>query len=53
MAEFWTLVGETHITLPTGEQMRVRASGGLAWYPDDADNYEHRRTLKIQRFLMS
>nr|WP_173023451.1 MULTISPECIES: EAL domain-containing protein [unclassified Pseudoflavonifractor] len=50
VAEFWTLVGETHITLPTGEQMRVRASGGLAWYPDDADNYE--QLLRLADFAM-
>lgn len=27
-------------TLPDGSNIRVRASSGLAWYPDDADTYE-------------
>lgn len=26
--------------LPDGSNIRVRASSGLAWYPDDADTYE-------------
>lgn len=37
---FWALVGETYVGLPDGERIRVRASGGLAWYPIDAEDYE-------------
>lgn len=48
--EFWALVGETRISLPSGEQMRVRASGGLAWYPTDADSYEE--LLRLADFAM-
>lgn len=27
---------ESYITVPTGEQIRLRASAGIAWYPEDA-----------------
>lgn len=27
---------ESYITVPTGEKIRLRASAGIAWYPDDA-----------------
>lgn len=27
---------ESYIKVPTGENIRLRASGGIAWYPDDA-----------------
>lgn len=31
---------ETHIEVPGGEQVKLRASAGIAWYPDDADELE-------------
>lgn len=30
---------ETEITLPDHEKMKIRASGGIAWYPQDAESY--------------
>lgn len=31
---------DTVVFLPGQESVHVRASGGLAWYPDDSDSYE-------------
>jgi diguanylate cyclase (GGDEF)-like protein len=38
--ELWDIIRTTNITLPNGEVFRLRASGGIAWYPDDAVKYE-------------
>ena len=43
-------VGEASLVLSTGDRMRVRASGGLAWYPRDAGNYEE--LLRMADFAM-
>lgn len=31
---------ETHIVFPGRDSMHIRASAGLAWYPDDSQSYE-------------
>lgn len=33
-------LNSTKICLPDGEEIPVRASGGIAWYPDDGTTYE-------------
>lgn len=33
-------MGETTLSLPDREKFKIRASAGMAWYPDDADNLE-------------
>lgn len=30
----------TFLKMPNGESIRIRASGGIAWYPDDSRRYE-------------
>ncbi|WP_024467327.1 bifunctional diguanylate cyclase/phosphodiesterase [Treponema pedis] len=35
---FWKEIQEMTIVLPSGEETRLRVSGGIAWYPYDADN---------------
>lgn len=44
--EYYRMVEEVHeklakngIHLPTGEEIRLRASGGIAYYPEDAPDY--------------
>ncbi len=36
---FWERLGRATSSMPGGGQIRVRASGGMAWYGKDADNY--------------
>lgn len=33
-------LNETKLFLPDGKVMSIRASAGIAWYPDDADDYD-------------
>lgn len=40
VAEFWHRVERVRVTLPDGTQIPMGASGGLAWYPDDATEYK-------------
>ncbi|MEG0596510.1 MAG: EAL domain-containing protein, partial [Oscillospiraceae bacterium] len=42
---FWEATEESAIVLPGGDTIRVRASGGLAWYPENADTYEELMRL--------
>ena len=35
----WTQIGHTTFPL-AGKDFKIRVSGGLAWYPDDASTYE-------------
>lgn len=35
----WTQIGHTTFLL-AGKDFKIRVSGGLAWYPDDASSYE-------------
>lgn len=37
--DFWAVAGTLSATLTGGSEIRVRASGGLAWYPEDASDY--------------
>ncbi len=50
MANFWGQLGETTSPLPGGGVIRVRASGGLAWYGRDADQYTE--LLRMADFTM-
>lgn len=47
---FWQRLGETTSALPGGERIKVRASGGMAWYGRDADNYIE--LLRLADFAM-
>lgn len=40
----------TLLTMPDGNVFRIRASAGIAWYPDDSDNYEE--LIKYSDFAM-
>ena len=48
--EAWSELSETYIDMPDGVTLRVRASGGMAWYPDDSDNYSE--LLRLSDFAM-
>lgn len=50
VASFWSLTVQQEILLPSGDPLRVRASGGLAWFPDDADSYGE--LLRLADFAM-
>ncbi|MEG1878071.1 MAG: EAL domain-containing protein [Pseudoflavonifractor sp.] len=50
VSDFWALAGETYVELPDGGRIRVRASGGLAWYPQDAKTYTE--LLRLSDFAM-
>lgn len=39
-----------HLQVPGKEEIRIRASGGLSWYPDDATTYEE--LMKYTDFAM-
>lgn len=41
---------ESYCTLADGTHFRLRASGGVAWYPDDSDSYE--TLIKYADFAM-
>jgi len=47
---FWGQLGETTSALPRGGEIRVRASGGLAWYGRDTDSYAE--LLRMADFTM-
>lgn len=38
------------LEVPDGEQIRIRASAGISWYPDDSSNYEE--LIKYSDFAM-
>lgn len=40
VAGFWRAAGALSMPLPGGAEIKVRASGGLAWYPDNARTYD-------------
>lgn len=50
VAAYWEHLGETGISLPDGERMRVRASGGMAWYGKDASDYNE--LIRLADFAM-
>lgn len=39
ISSVWEDIASTSITLPGGDVFKIRASGGLTWYPDDSDNF--------------
>ena len=41
---------QTFLTMPNGTTLRLRASAGIAWYPDDSRNYEE--LIKYSDFAM-
>ena len=55
--DIWRIVNEvrerlhqSYCLLPDGTHFRVRASGGISWYPDDAKSYE--MLMKYADFAM-
>lgn len=50
VVSFWGQLGETTSALPRGGEIRVRASGGLAWYGRDTDCYAE--LLRMADFTM-
>lgn len=40
----------TFLNVPDGESIRIRASAGISWYPDDSKNYEE--LIKYSDFAM-
>ncbi|MGP1438231.1 MAG: EAL domain-containing protein [Treponema sp.] len=36
---FWNALEKEVFILPTGERIKIRVSAGLAWYPDDTNNF--------------
>ena len=64
IGEVWQVIQQSSLTLPDGTKCRVRTSGGVAWYPDDALDgeeliryadfamYQSKRTMKgnLQEF---
>lgn len=44
------MLNETLLTMPDGTTLRLRASAGMAWYPDDSRNYEE--LIKYSDFAM-
>ncbi|MEG2138818.1 MAG: GGDEF domain-containing phosphodiesterase, partial [Oscillospiraceae bacterium] len=47
---FWAATEKNTIILPGGDTIRVRASGGLAWYPEDANTYDE--LMRLADFAM-
>lgn len=47
---FWSRLGETTSALPGGEEIKVRASGGMAWFGKDAEDYFE--LLRLADFAM-
>lgn len=43
-------LNETELTMPDGDKLKIRASAGIAWYPDDSENYED--LIKYADFAM-
>lgn len=37
----WDVMERTYCTVTDGTRFKVRASGGVSWYPDDSDAYEY------------
>lgn len=50
LAGFWEQLGRATSSLPGGGQIRIRASGGLAWYGKDADSYAE--LMRLADFAM-
>lgn len=45
-----TSLNNTFLQVPDGESIRIRASAGIAWSPDDSENYEE--LIKYSDFAM-
>ena len=45
-----TSLYNTFLTVPDGETLRIRASAGIAWYPDDSKDYNE--LIKYSDFTM-
>ena len=48
--EFKETLGDSYCTLSDGSKYKVRASGGIAWYPDNSESYE--QLIKYADFSM-
>ena len=33
-------LGNTYLSFPDGQKLKLRASGGIAWYPEDGADYQ-------------
>lgn len=44
------MLHKTLLTMPDGTTLRIRASAGIAWYPDDSEKYEE--LIKYSDFAM-
>ncbi len=40
IASVWKTINQEYILLPNGEEYKLRASAGIAWYPDDSKDFE-------------
>lgn len=47
---FWDDLKNENITLPNGQLLKVRVSGGVAWYPDNANSFVE--LLRLSDFAM-
>lgn len=43
-------LNDSFLNVPDGEAIRIRASAGISWYPDDSKNYEE--LIKFSDFAM-
>lgn len=40
MEQLQTELGNTYLSFPDGQKLKLRASGGIAWYPEDGADYQ-------------
>ncbi len=40
LREMWNLITTSMLDVPGGQKVRVRVSGGIAWYPEDSRSFE-------------
>ncbi len=40
ISKIWKTINQEYILLPNGEEYKLRASAGIAWYPDDSEDFE-------------
>lgn len=46
----WSKMDEEYLELPNKQKFRLRMSGGIAWYPDNTDDYT--KLIKYADFAM-
>ncbi len=50
LRELWQSIAAARLVLPDGDSCKIRASAGLAWYPEDSQSYAE--LLKYADFAM-